>query len=177
MSNCPFSTRTPEGEAIQSTLAELRKTPIDLYLGKGRFHIESTDYQPNPETTPSRFDRLCGHIRNAVMISYNWVFRPILAIGLTAFLVSAFVFWKRAIWNVCFVMALVCWGLAYERTTLLLLIDFDVVSGVVPQLSCASLFLADQRRRSFHRRLVSAIPIQSSRLGARGIRLAHTSGL
>ena len=121
--DCVLQLQTPEGEAIQKTLAELRKTPIDFYLGKGHVHIESTDYQPNPEYTPSRVDRLCGHIRNAVMISYSWVFQPILAIGFIAFLVSAFVFWRRAIWNVCFVMALVCWGLAYERTTILLLID------------------------------------------------------
>ena len=115
--------RTPEGETVQKTLAELRKAPIDFDFGKGHFHIDSSDFQPDPEYTPSPFDRLCGNIRNAVMIAYNWVFWPILTIGLIAFLVSVLVFWKRTIWNVCFVMALVCWWLAFERTTRLLLID------------------------------------------------------
>ena len=139
--DCLLQLRTPDGEAIQSALAELRKTPIDLYLGKGRVHIESTDYQPNPEYTPSRFDGLCGHIRRTVMISYSWVFQLILAIGFIAFLVSAFVYWKRAIWNVCFVMTLVCWGLAYERTTLLLLIDSTSFPALHPNYLAPTYFL------------------------------------
>jgi hypothetical protein len=121
--DCVLQLRTPEGDTLQKTLAELRKAPIDFDLGKGHLHIDNSDFQPDPEYTPSPFDRLCGNIRKAVMIAYNWVFWPILTIGLIAFLVSALVFWKRTIWNVCFVMALVCWGLAFERTTLLLLID------------------------------------------------------
>jgi hypothetical protein len=121
--DCVLQLQTPEGETIQKTLGELRKAPIGFDFGTGHVHVDSTDFQPDPEYTPSKFDRLCGHIRNAVMISYSWVFLPILAIGFIAFLVSALVYWKRAVWNICFVMALVCWGLAYMRTTLLLLID------------------------------------------------------
>jgi hypothetical protein len=166
--DCVLQLRTPEGETLQKTLAELRKAPIDFDFGKGHFHIDSSDFQPDPEYTPSPFDRLCDNIRNAVMIAYNWVFLPILTIGLIAFLVSTLVFWKRTIWNVCFVMALVCWGLAFERTTLLLLIDsssfpalfanylapayFMLVSGAV--LSIAALL---QLSRAGQRALQDAI--------------------
>ena len=121
--DCVLQLRTPEGETIEKTLAELRKAPIGFDFGDGHVHVDSASSEPDPQYTRSLFDRLCGHIRNAVMVSYRWVFQPILAIGFVAFIVSALVFWKRAMWNVCFMMALVCWGLAYARTTLFLLID------------------------------------------------------
>jgi hypothetical protein len=170
--DCVLQFQTPEGETIRSTFAELRKPPIDFHLGKGRVHIDITNFQPIPEYTPSRFDRLCGYIRNDVLTSYNWVFRPILAIGLIAFLVSALIFWKRAIWNICFVMALVCWELACGLTTLILLIDstsfpalrpsylaptyFMLVSGAV--LSIAAWF---QLAQSNHRALPDTGVVQS----------------
>jgi hypothetical protein len=119
---CALILRTPEGVTIQKIFAELRKTPIVFNLDNGQFYIDKTDFQPDPEYTPTLFDRLCGDIRKAVMVSYSWIFLPILAIGLIAFLASILVFWRKAMWNVCFVMALVCWGLAFERTTLLILI-------------------------------------------------------
>jgi hypothetical protein len=156
--DCLLQLRTPEGDAIQKKLAELQKAPVDFDFGNGHFHIDSSDFQLDPEYTLSPFDRLCGSIRDAIMISYNWVFWPILTIGLIAFLVSALLFWKRMIWNICFVMALVCWGLAFERTTLLLLVDsssfpalfasylapayFMLVSGAV--LSIAALLQLSQ---------------------------------
>lgn len=121
--DCLLILRTPEGNTTQRTLAELRNAPIDLNLGKGRVRIDSVDFQKDPEYAPSPFDRLCGQIRNAVMIYYKWILWPTLMTGLMAFLISALVFWRRSVWNLCFVMALVCWGLAFERTTLLLLID------------------------------------------------------
>jgi hypothetical protein len=124
--------QTPEGETIQKTLRELRKVPIGFDFGMGHVHVESTDFQPDPEYTPSQFDRLCGGIRAASMVLYNWVFWPILAIGIVVFIISALAYWKHAIWNVCFMMALVCWGLAYVRTTLLLLIDSSTFSALHP---------------------------------------------
>lgn len=121
--DCVLRLRTRDGETIEKSFAELRKTPIGFDLGDGHVFIDVADFQPDPKYTPSRFDGLCAQIRKAVMVSYSWFFQPILAAGLIAFFYSALVFWKTAIWNVCFVMALVCWGLVYERTTLLLLID------------------------------------------------------
>ena len=121
--DCVLRFRTSEDEAIDKTLEELREAPIGFDLGGGRVFIDTAGFQPDPEYTPSPFDGLCVQIRNATMISYSWLFLPILVFGSIIFLYSALVFWKRAIWNVCFMMALVCWGLAYARTTLLLLID------------------------------------------------------
>jgi hypothetical protein len=156
---CVLVLRTPEGVTIQKTFAELRKAPIGFNFGKGYLYIDSTEL--DPESTPTRVDRLCLQIRNVVNMSYSLLFLPILAIGLIAFLVSALVFWKRAIWNVCFVMAVVCWGLAFERVTLLILIDstsflaliqlylspayFMLVSGAV--LSIAALLQLSQAGR------------------------------
>jgi hypothetical protein len=114
---------TQEGVTVQQSFAELRKAPFGFDLGKGQVYIDHTNLQPDPEYTLSRFDRLCGEIRNVVATSYNWIFFPMLAFGLIAFLVSVVVFRKRAIWNVCFVMTLISWGLAFERTTLLILVD------------------------------------------------------
>ena len=120
---CVLILRTPEGVTIQKTFAELQKTPIVFNLDKGQFYTDRTDHQPDPEYELSRFDRLCDQIRNTIAMSYSSIFLPILAIGFVAFLVSALAFWRRAIWNVCFMMASVCWALAFELATLLILID------------------------------------------------------
>jgi hypothetical protein len=120
---CVLILQTPKGVTIEKTFAELQKTPIVFNFDNGQFYTDRTDREPDPEYALSLFDRLCGQIRNVVAMSYSLIFLPILAIGLVAFLVSALVFWKRAIWNVCFIMSFVCWALVFERTTLLILID------------------------------------------------------
>ena len=70
-----------------------------------------------------RLITFAGRVRDLIAAYYNWIFLPILVVGVVSFLVSALVFWKRAVWNVCFVVAFVSWFLVVERTTLLILID------------------------------------------------------
>ena len=119
--NPPLQLNTSNGSEI-ALARDLRFLNYPLYTRSVEMPtLDRTDRQPDLEGALSRFDRLCGQIRNAIAISYSSIFLPILAIGFVAFLVSALVFWKRAIWNVCFIMTFVCWALAFERTTLLIL--------------------------------------------------------
>jgi hypothetical protein len=75
---------------------------------------------------------LGGVCCSAILAYYGGLFFPILALGLVALIASAFTVQGRATFftvqgraafNVCFVMALACWGLALSRTAPLLLID------------------------------------------------------
>jgi hypothetical protein len=129
---CVAHFRAPEGDIIQLTLRDFRTAPFEIWLGKGKFHVERTSYQPDPDYARSRLDEFCRQIRDLVMTYYSWLFLPILTIGVISFLVSGLRYWRKAVWNVCFLMALVGWGLAFERTTLLLLIDSSSFPALNP---------------------------------------------
>jgi hypothetical protein len=121
--DCTLVLRSPTGEVVERKLAEYRKAPIDIDLGKGHVHIDSAFVQSDAQYAATALDRICARLRIAILTSYSWLFLPILALGLVAFVASALTYRGRAVWSVCFVMAFACWGLALLRTTLLLLID------------------------------------------------------
>ena len=131
--DCILVLRAPTGEVVEKKLAEYRKAPIDIDLGKGHVHVDSAIVQSDPQYAATALDQLCAWLRIAILTSYGWLFLPILALGFVAFVASAFTCRRRAAWNVSFVMALVCWGLAFSRTALLLLIDvtsFPALNGI-----------------------------------------------
>jgi len=129
---CVLELRTPEGEIAHKTLAELRKGSMGFDLGTGHIQIESANVQPKLEYALTPLDRICDRIRVAVIASYSWFFLPFLAVGLIAFAISTFAYWKQVIWNVPYVMALVCWGLAIARTTLLVVVDATTFPALYP---------------------------------------------
>ena len=131
--DCILVLRAPTGEVVEKKLGEYRKAPIDIDLGKGRVHVDSAIVQSDPQYAATALDRICAWLRIAILTSYGRLFLPILALGFVAFVASAFTYRGRAAWNVSFVMAFVCWGLAFSRTALLLLIDvtsFPALNGI-----------------------------------------------
>jgi hypothetical protein len=139
--DCVLQLRTPENETIQKTLAELRKAPIGFPFGEGHVHIDSTDFQPDPKYTRSPFHRLCAQIRDAVGVYYSWAFLPVLMIGFVIFFFSALAYGKRAIWNVCFIMAFACWGMMLSLATLLVLISSTSWFALFPYYLAPAYFM------------------------------------
>ena len=121
--DCTLVLRAPTGEVVEKRLGDYRKAPMDIDLGKGRVHVDSTIVVSDPQYAATELDRICAWLRSAILAYYGGLFLPILALGLVALIASAFTLQGRAAFNVCFVMALACWGLVLSRTALLVLID------------------------------------------------------
>jgi hypothetical protein len=150
---CVLQIDTPEGEKGEKTLGEIRNGASDIRVGSGNVHVDSTEVAPDP-TAPTRVDAFCNRLRKFFMSYYSWLSIPALIAGALSFLVSIALYWRTAMFNVCFLMAAVSWLLVFVRCTLLVLIDatsfpavvglylapahFLLMSGAV--LSCAALF-------------------------------------
>jgi hypothetical protein len=129
--DCTLVLRAPTGEVVEKKLAEFKNAPFNIDLGKGHLHVDFV--KSDAQYAATGLDRVCAWFRIAVLSRYSWLFLPILALGFVAFVASALTYRGRAVWNVCFVMALVCWGLAFSRTALLLLIEvtsFPALNGL-----------------------------------------------
>jgi hypothetical protein len=130
---CMLALQTPDGDKLEKKLGQIRATPIVLELGKGRFHIDRTDVQPNQYYVRTPLDEICGRIRIIVLSWYHLVFVPVLILGGVAFLLTTMLFWKQAGSNACYALALASWLLVAVRTTLLVFIDatsFPTVNGI-----------------------------------------------
>jgi hypothetical protein len=121
--SCKLILRNAEGAITEKSFSVLRGSPMSFKLDNGQAYIDRTSVLTNPEYILSPIDQFCRQIRAAIVAYYNFVFLPILVIGLIAFLVLLAVYPKRALWNVCFVVATVCWVLLVEYVSLLILID------------------------------------------------------
>ena len=149
---CVLEIETPEGQKAEKTLGEIRGKAADIVVGGGSVHFDST------ETTfdafaPARIDGFCNVLRMNILSHYSWLSVPTLIVGLLSFLVATVLYWRTAMLNICYVVALVSWVLVFARTSLLILIDvtsfpalqltylvpayFLLISGAV--LSCAAL--------------------------------------
>lgn len=165
---CVLRLQIPSGNSAKYTLKSLRNAPTDLYLGKGHIHIESINFYPDPQYVLTPFDRLCFHVRNAILRYYSYAFLPLLALGALTFVLTILVFPKRASRNLTFATAAACWVLVVVRVTLLLLISatsfpalFPFYLGPAYYLMVAATFLSlsavTQMARPPTRRNISSI--------------------
>src|SRR6185503_450344 len=73
-----------------------------------------------------------------VAMNYHRVLIPILALGAVAFLAATLLYWRVALSNICFILALGAWLLVVTRVLLLSLIDATSFPALtVPYLSPA----------------------------------------
>jgi hypothetical protein len=124
--------RTPEGETLEKPLGAIRQAPVAFDVGGGHMHIDLAKYQPAPEFTQTRFERLCESIRRAVLTYYSSIFVPVLTAGLLAFLLASVKCFRRALLDPCYILASACWLLALVRTSLLVLIDVTSFPAIFP---------------------------------------------
>ena len=130
--DCTLVLRAPTGEVVEKKLAEYRKAPLDIDLGKGHVHFDSANVVSDSRYVATPLDRLCASLRVTILKFYSWLFLPILVFGLLAFVASAIMLRGRVAWNLSFVTAALCWGFVFSRAALLLLIDvtsFPALNG------------------------------------------------
>jgi hypothetical protein len=120
--DCVLTARTPEAEAISRTFAELSHAPIGVPLGQGTFYVDQVSVAGDISGGPTLAESVASRLRSGTFNLYDYTYIPVLALGALSFLFSSVRYWRDAIWNICYVMALVCWTLAVARIGLLLLI-------------------------------------------------------
>jgi hypothetical protein len=149
---CVLQAETPEGQKSERTLGEIRNGATNISVDGGLIHVDSSELIPDL-FAPTKVERLCNSLRVFVLSHYFWLSIPALIVGMLSFFVATALYWRIAMLNVCYLMALVSWLLVLARTSLLVLIDatsfpalthaylapayFLLMSGAV--LSCAAL--------------------------------------
>jgi hypothetical protein len=165
---CVLEIETPEGQKVERTLGEMRAgKAADIVLGGGTVHFDSTETSFDA-FAPSRIDEFCNTLRIIILSHYSWLSIPTIIAGLLSFFVATLLYWRIAMLNICYVVALVSWVLVFSRASLLILIDatsfpalnltyltpayFLLMSGAV--LSCAALLNLARPRVKFRKTVV-----------------------
>ena len=118
---CVIRFENPEGGKVQKSLGDFRNGAIGFPVGDGHVHVDVTTFQEDPAYTVYRSDRLAERIRLAVLRYYQYFFLPILALAAIAFVIATTLFWRTAIWNACYALALVSLGYTAARMGLLVI--------------------------------------------------------
>jgi len=120
---CVLHLETPDGIRVEMRFAELRgHPPIVVPVGNGTFYIDSVEVNSREEK-PTNSEKLAGRLREFVVRNYAFCFIPILSLGVAGFLVSTVLYWRNAVWNTCYVLALACWVFVFTRALMLVLIS------------------------------------------------------
>jgi len=122
--DCILELEASDGVKVEDKLSEIRaRAPFAIPVADGTFYVESIDVTPNAQATVPLAQRVGEQIRIFILMNYAYAFLPVLALGVLSFLGSTLLFWWRAPWNVCYVMALTCWTLVASRLSLLIFIS------------------------------------------------------
>ena len=121
--DCVLKFVAEDGAELEKSLAELQRGVTGFRFGGGLLAIESGEKDFNPLTEPTRVERVAERIRVKLIAFYPWVFLPVCALGLLAFLAATLFCPRRAFLKVTYVLALSSWILVFLRTLLLGLID------------------------------------------------------
>jgi hypothetical protein len=139
---CMMTFQTESGAKVEQSLAQLRPALIGFdFGGSAHLIIESVAMQPNPAYVSTRFDELCRRIREAVMTNYRFLSFPIYGFGAIAFAAATVIYRRRALGNICYVLALASWLLVFTRTSLLILIDATTFPALFPFYLAPAYFL------------------------------------
>jgi hypothetical protein len=164
---CVLEIETPEGQKVEKSLGEIRAGKADIIVGGGTVHIDSAETSLDT-FAPARIDGFCNTLRRTILFYYSRLSIPTVIAGLLSFLVATVLYWRTAMLNICYVVALVSWVLVFARISVLVLIDatsfpaltvtylapayFLLISGAV--LSCAALLNLARPRFKFRKTAV-----------------------
>ncbi|MEA2874503.1 MAG: hypothetical protein QOH67_4651 [Hyphomicrobiales bacterium] len=128
---CILHLQAPDGGMTERKLGEFKDRVLVVPLGSGSFAVDGTTVSEAFVIAPSPPEKAANWIRLRVLKYYQYAFLPVLALGGLLFVVTTLVFWRIALWNVCYVLALVCWGLALSRAMLLIVMAVTTSTTVV----------------------------------------------
>lgn len=129
--DCVLNLQAPDGGKVERKLRDFEAGAIGFHIGSGSFHVDATTVSESVVATPSPPEKVANWIRLRILKYYQYAFIPILALGGLLFAVSTLVFWRTALWNVCYIIALACWGAAFARAMLLIILAIGTSTTVV----------------------------------------------
>jgi hypothetical protein len=91
-------------------------------LGGGTIHFDVAHNEPPPAATPRRVAAI-AHFRAAVSGWYSAFLAPILLLGMAAFVATSLRYFRSALSDNCYVVALALWVMVFARVTLLVVIS------------------------------------------------------
>ena len=79
-------------------------------------------------------------MRRFIVRWYEFVFLPVLAVGIVALLLRRSDIGERRLWNLCYVVALTSWVLVFMRMTVLVAMEVTSATTVINSLYGAPIF-------------------------------------
>ncbi len=131
IATCRLHLESESGAKAELTFAQLGTAPAAFPVGTGRFFVDEAVFRGSGQV-PTRFDRATNRVLGFVFGGYRVLLIAVAALGAIAFLATSLLYWRRALWDPCFVFALVCWILVLTRVGLLILIDVTSFPALTP---------------------------------------------
>jgi hypothetical protein len=123
---CVMQLASADGVKVEKKLAEFKKGGYGFQAeGFGRLHIDAASVEADPAYVATPIEDLARRIRERVLTYYQFVFLPLLSIGVLAFLVSS-LRWRKAPFNVCYILALTSWVLVLSRLAVLVIMGTTI---------------------------------------------------
>jgi len=119
--DCTLLLKTQSGKMVEKRVSELMRTPISFDLGGGQLmvdHAISTNRSTNL-TVPQAAAR---GIRKVALTAAPVIETVVLLFGALAFVLVG-IFYRMAIRNICFILALACWTFAASRVVLIVVLN------------------------------------------------------
>ena len=151
---CTLELESQDGEIVQKKLSELRRGSIGFALGTGNVHVDSAIVAASASKT-RLIDVVAGHVRQVVLKNYVYVLMPTLILGATLFVITSFLYRRRVVGNVSYIIALCSWVLIIVRVSLIVLVAATSFPALRPALFMASSTAARDRAVVFASRVAS----------------------
>jgi hypothetical protein len=136
--NCILRVVATDGSTAEMRLQDIRTGTVAV--GQGTLHLTPTGGGLHRLYEPNSRNRLSFRVRAAIMRSFELARVPVLILGFIAAF-GCFFYWREAALNPVFALALVSWGLAASRITVVTLMDLTFVPAIDPVYLAPASFL------------------------------------
>lgn len=127
---CALRAQAPDGSHVERRFVDLEIAPLGVSIGEGTLYIDRVLSAGDEQYRLVPADFVAAHLRLIILRFYKYLLIPVLALGGLAFVASTVLYWRTALGNVCYVLALVTWIIAFTRAALLLLIAATSFPGL-----------------------------------------------
>ena len=138
---CVLQLHKPDGNLVSQEFEKLLKAPIAIAVGKGIFYIDSAAPVAEVAYQLTPADAAASRIRAAVFALYKYLFVPFFILGAIAFAIATLSSGRRALGNVCYVMAFASWLLALSRFGFLLLVAATSFPAIMMHFMAPAYFM------------------------------------
>ncbi len=140
IATCRLHLESESGAKAELTFAQLGTAPAAFPVGRGTLFVDEAVFRGSGQV-PTRLDRATNVALGFVFGGYRVLLIAVAALGAIAFLATSLLYWRRALWDPCYVFALVCWILVLSRMGLLILIDLTSFPPLIPRYVAPAYYL------------------------------------